>query len=136
MSAGYFTADGRPIIRARVNLPRLGVMGDVDFLVDTGSDTTILHPAAGGGLRCPYDELENPRAIESVSGTQIYYAEPAVISFYETSGGRQDFRIDALSIGKPHPALDELPSLLGRDVLNRLEMIYNFAENRLRFDPP
>ena len=136
MIAGYFTADGRPVIKARVNLPRLGVMGDVDFLVDTGSDTTILHPEAGGDLHCPFDELENPRAIESVSGTQTYYAEPAVISFYESSGGRQDFRIDALSIGKPHPALDELPSLLGRDVLNRLEMIYNFAENRLRFDPP
>ena len=110
-------------------------MGDVYFLVDTGSDTTILHPGAGGDLYCPFDELENPRAIESVSGTQIYYAEPAVISFYESSGGRHDFRVDNLSIGKPHPDLDDLPSLLGRDVLNRLEMIYNFAANRLRFEP-
>ena len=135
MIAGYFTADGRPVIKARVNLPRLGVIGDVDFLVDTGSDTTILHPEAGSALRCPYDELENPLAIESVSGSQIYYAEPAVISFYEGSGERRDFRVDGLSIGKPHPALDELPSLLGRDVLNRLEMIYNFAANRLRFEP-
>ena len=135
MIAGYFTADGRPVIKARVNLPRLGVMGDVDFLVDTGSDTTILHPEAGGALRCPYGELENPLAIESVSGSQIYYAEPAVISFYEGSGERRDFRVDGLSIGKPHPALDDLPSLLGRDVLNRLEMIYNFAANRLRFEP-
>ena len=135
MIAGRFEQDGRPVIRARVNLPRLGVMGDVNFLVDTGSDTTILHPEGGQGLHCPYDEMENPFTIESVSGTQIYYAEPAVISFYEGSGERRDFRVDGLSIGKPHPALDELPSLLGRDVLNRLEMIYNFAANRLRFEP-
>ena len=134
MIAGRFEQDGRPVIRARVNLPRLGVMGDVDFLVDTGSDTTILHPEAGGDMHCPYDELGNPCAIESVSGAQIYYAEPAVISFYEEGGERRDFRI-SISIGKPHPALDDLPSLLGRDVLNRLEMIYNFAANRLRFEP-
>ena len=135
MIAGYFADDGRPVIRARIRLPRLGVMGDVTFLVDTGADATILHPRDGGRLRCPFDELADPVVHNSVSGAQTYYAEPAVISFYDDQGGRHDLRIDALSVGKPHPVLAGLESLLGRDVLNRLEMTYHFAENRLRFNP-
>ena len=136
MIAGSFTADGRPVIRARVHLPRLGVLGDAGFLVDTGSHTTVLHPDAAAYLHCPFDKLENPTSIISVSGPQTYYAEPAVISFYYgDGGGRHDFRVDHLFIGKPHPALAGLESLLGRDVLNRLEMVYNFAQNRLRFTP-
>ena len=36
-----------------------------------------------------------------------------------------------LFIGKPHPMLDDLDSLLGRDVLNRLGMEYDFRQQRL-----
>ena len=119
------------MVQARVVLPRFGVARDVHFLVDTGSDTTILHSDDGNRLNCPFDQLENPATITSVSGTQTYYTEPAVVSLYDGEE-RQDFRTD-IFIAKPHPSADELESLLGRDILNRLAMEYDFTQKRLRF---
>ena len=129
--AGYFTAEGHPRIRTRVSLPRLGVANEIFFLVDTGSDTTILHPKDGDRIGCPFDRLENPAAVSSISGAQTYYVEPAVISFFD-GAVRRDFRT-AIYIARPLPELDELDSLLGRDVLNRLGMEYDFERRRLRF---
>ena len=131
MIAGYFTAEGNPIVRARVSMPRLGVAGDTFFLVDTGSDTTILHPFDGRNMGCPFDRLENPVGVSSISGAQTYYAEPAVVSFFD-GAIRRDFRT-GIYIARPLPEVDELDSLLGRDVLNRLGMEYDFERGRLYF---
>ena len=60
MIEGYFTADGRPRVRTRVLLPRFEVVNEVHFPVDTGLDTTILHPQDGNLLGCPFDEPVNP----------------------------------------------------------------------------
>ena len=131
MIAGYFTAEGNPMVRARVSMPRLGVAGDTSFLVDTGSDTTILHPFDGRNMGCPFERLENPVGVGSISGAQTYYAEPAVVSFFD-GAIRRDFRI-GIYIARPLPEVDELDSLLGRDVLNRLGMEYDFERGRLYF---
>lgn len=131
MISGYFAADGRPYVRCRLHLPRLSIIEDVDFLVDTGTDTTILHPEDGSRLGCPFDELSNPVDVTSAGGPHTYYAETAIVSFYEGEA-RHDLRID-LHIGKPNPATDDLDSLLGRDVLNELEMEYVPRQGRLRF---
>ena len=130
MISGYFAADGSPYVRARVNLARLGVVGDVHFLVDTGTDATILHPYDAGNLHCPFDALDNSVDVTSAGGLHTYYAETAVVSFYDGET-RHDFRI-AIHIGKPNPATDGLDSLLGRDVLNELEMEY--APRRVRLN--
>ena len=131
MIAGYFAADGSPYVKARVNLPRLGVVGDVNFLVDTGTDTTILHPTTGEELDCPFDELTNPIDVISASGTRTYYAETAVVSLYDGEV-RHDFRIN-LHIGKPDPITDSLDSLLGWDILNDMEMEYTPRRGQLSF---
>ena len=131
MITGYFAPDGSPHVKARVSLPRLGVVGEVDFLVDTGTDTTILHPTAAKDLRCPFDELSTPVDVTSAGGAHTYYAENAVVSFYDGEV-RHDFRI-SLHIGKPDPVTDGLDSLLGRDVLNELKMEYAPRRGRLSF---
>ena len=131
MIVGYFAPDGSPRIRARVNLAGLWVVGDVHFLVDTGTDTTILHPTDADDLHCPFDELSNPVVATSAGGQHTYYAEPAVVSFYDGET-RHDFRTN-IHIGKPHPITQGLDSLLGRDVLNELEMEYAPRRGRLSF---
>ena len=133
MIAGYFTDDGEPYVRANLTLPRLGVRGEVHFLIDTGTDATILHPGYAIELNCPFDELEAPVDFVSAGGAHEYYAEPAVVSFHDGEA-RHDFRITVF-VAKPHPLVDELDSLLGRDILNRLRMDYEYPENRLEFLP-
>ena len=109
----------------------LGVIGNVHFLVDTGTDAAILHPESATKMNCPFDALENPVEATSAGGPHTYYAEPAVVSFYD-GDVRHDYRIE-LSIAKPHPTVNDLVSLLGRDVLNRLRIDYDYPEGRLRF---
>ena len=131
MISGYFAADGSPYAKARVNLPRLGVVGEVHFLIDTGTDVTIVHPDAATDLSCPFDALSNPVDVTSAGGLQTYYAETAVVSFYDGEV-RYDFRVN-LHIGKPDPITDSLDSLLGRDILNEMEMEYAPRRERLIF---
>ncbi len=132
MIEGYFREDGTPYVAVRVVLPRLGVSDDVRMLVDTGSTSTVLHPDDGGDMDLPFDELRNEVIVTSVSGTQIYCEEPAVVSFYDGEA-RQDFRID-LYVAKPHPLVGGLESLLGRDILNQLWLEYDFRRSWLRFN--
>ena len=130
MIRGYFKEDETPL-NARLIFPRLGVGQEVDLLVDTGSSATILHPGDGRDMRFPFDELRDEVIVNSVSGTQTYYAEPAVVSFYDGEG-RQHFRIE-LYVARPHPTVDGLESLLGRDILNQLGMSYDFRRSLLSF---
>lgn len=129
MIAGYFTATGFPRVKARLVLPRLGVAGPVDFLVDTGATASVLHPDDGMALGCPFDDLLLPLVFEGVGGTHTYYRETAVIEF-DDSGTEIGLRLE-LAVAKPHPLVDNLDSLLGRDILNRLRMEYDFPQDRL-----
>ncbi len=131
MITGYFAPDGSPRMMVRVHLPRLGILGGVDFLIDTGTDTTVLHPTDADDLHCPFDELSNPSVSTSVGGPHTYYAESAVVSLYDGET-RHDLRVD-IHIGKPHPVTNGLDSLLGRDVLNELDMQYAPRRGQLVF---
>ncbi len=133
MTAGYFDAEGQPYVKVRVVLLDLGVSGEVDFLVDTGSDGAILHPVDASRLNCPFDELVNPMTVASAGGPHTYYVEPALISFYDGEA-RHDFRID-IAVAKPHLLVDGLDSLLGRDILNQPRMDYDLPQSRLEFLP-
>ena len=133
MIDGGFTTDGRPYVEAEIILPRLGVAGHVYFLVDTGSDTTILHPYDGTELGCPFDELVNPEEFISAGGRHPYFMERAVITLDDDDGARE-FHIE-LSIAKPHPTVNDLDSLLGRDILNDLRMDYDPRQRLLQFYP-
>ena len=131
MIAGFFTPDGIPYVRCRLFLPRLGCEGRVRFLIDTGADATTLHPDAASELGCPFDALGNPDEFTGIGGTLLYYTERAILTFDDEDGGAQRFEID-IAVAKPHPVADGLDSLLGRDVLNRLDIVeYSFPRRRL-----
>ena len=129
MFEGYFTDDGQPYVTGQADLPRFGIDGRVHFLVDTGADITVLHPDDGIDLHCPFDALENPAEFVGVGGTLRYFMEPASITFGEGPDA-EEFDL-LISIGKPNPVTAGLDSLLGRDILNRLTMLYDFRRRRL-----
>ena len=139
MIAGWFDTRERPTVRARLIIPRMGVDGRIDFLVDTGATLTSLHPDDGQRIGCPFDELRNARNMVGVGGSSQYFLEPAVVVLYGENSVRP-LNVELLvskpqppSTSDPHPVVNRLPSLLGRDVLNRLRMDYDFPSGRLEF---
>ena len=131
MIYGFFKSDGHAYLEGYVYLPRFGVGSSVDFLVDTGADVTTMGPDDSETLNFPFDELENPIRMSGVGGEQIYYDEPADISFRGIDRIYR-FRI-ILSVGKPSEETDDLESLLGVDILNRMRMDYDFRRKRILF---
>lgn len=77
----------------------------------------------------PFEALVNSAEVISVSGIQDYYVEDAIISF-DDDVQAVDLDIE-LFVAKPQPELRGLDSLLGRDVLNRLGIGYDFRQRRL-----
>lgn len=137
MTAGWFDAQERPRVRARLLIPRFGVSGRIDFLVDTGATVTTLHPDDGRRIGCPFDELRDQRNMGGVGGSNQYFQEPAVVVLYGRAS-THTFEIEMLvskpqppSASNPSPVVNRLPSLLGRDVLNRMRMDYDFPTGRL-----
>jgi len=114
---------GRPYIEGRLILPRLGVRGDISFLVDTGADGSVLHPADGVLMGIEYSRLTNEESSLGIGGVSKSFAEPAVLAFSEPRRFIYVYNIQ-LSISPPRPEIMELPSLLGRDVLDRWQTTY------------
>ena len=141
MIDGRFDDWGRPILRARLLIPRFDISRLVNFLADTGAVNTCLHPNDGRHIQIPFDELRDPHSAIGIGGSQPYYREPALVILTD-SGGECKFLI-TLSIARPQlptpsnprPVVNLLPSLLGRDVLNRLRIDYDHPGGRLRFFP-
>ena len=133
VTAGFFTEQGFPYVFADLILPRLGIVAEVRFLVDTGSVSTILHSDDADDIGCPFNSLALPNVLEGVGGAVTYYRESALVKL-DRESHLLDFAVE-ISIAKPDSSTDGLPSLLGRDVLNRLRMEYDFPQDRLGLVP-
>ena len=124
---------GRPFLKATLYLPRLRLQLEIDFLVDTGTDTTTLSPSDGHEMGLNYDDLTQI-SIPSigVGGISERYVEQAVVMFDDVDRMVCMYSID-LDILEPQPQIQRLPSLLGRDILNRMHIRYSFPTNTLTF---
>ena len=123
---------GRPYIRGRLILPRLNLQGDVGFLVDTGADFSVLHPTDGVDLGINFSALGGRSEGMGVGGSVPYFSEHALLVFAERRAGLHVYDLSP-RIGPPAEAAMTLPSLLGRDVLDRWRMVYHPTAGRLTF---
>lgn len=136
---GYFKhkigAPPAPYIRAMVRLPS-GNFAAIDFLVDTGADFTVVHPADSLKLGLKAQPLNHPknRMSSGIGGTAQYRSEDARLIF-KTQGGPPVTWDTSILIG---PCGDEkfqsalrAPSLLGRDFLQHCHFTADSRKNQL-----
>ena len=135
MLTGFFgVLSGRPYIEGRVILPRLGLGAGVTFLIDTGADTSILNPADARELGVDFGHLSNRSEAVGTAGVAVSYVEPASIVFTDPGRRIYVYQID-LDIADPVAGVEGLPSLLGRDVVDRMRMVYEPAKGTLTMTP-
>ena len=138
MVIGWFSFTGKPFVKARVIIPRLGVQREVEFLVDTGADRTCLNhrDAVNMGL---FPEILRGSEIthaEGIGGASQYFREDALLEFIDVDDGQFHGHTLSLLIADLSDAPSLIPSLLGRDVLHLYRMVYAPAERRLELDAP
>ena len=131
MIVGYFDLDGAPIVLAYAAIERLQMGGRVEFLVDTGADSTALHPADAKRLGCDFDALGTPIPVGGIGGSHEYCSEPATITL-ESDDGDYETNLE-IDIAIPDDDNDDLPSLLGRNIIISLRMEYNYNTGILHF---
>lgn len=130
------TIDGktsRPFVQGRLLLPRLGVDGLVDFWVDTGATSTVLHPGDASLLAVDYARLRGDVPVLTAGGIALNHVEPALVVFAEANRGLLRAYALRLLIPPPSPANLRLPSLLGLDVVRRWHTRFSPSTPALRF---
>lgn len=123
---------GRPYIEGRLILPGQGLNSDISFLVDTGADRSILMPADALRMGLDYSKLTRRTESVGIGGTARTYIEEAALVYSEPGRFLYLYFVD-LRIAAPSPEIMDLPSLLGRDVLDRWRMTYDPQRGELRF---
>jgi len=123
---------GRPYIEGSLFLPNLNIRGNISFLVDTGSDETRLHPSDGIRLNIDYGQLGGDAESIGTSGISHDFIESAIVAFSEPKRFLYVYNI-TLRIAPYDTGILDLPSLLGRNILDQWRMTYNPQKKSLFF---
>lgn len=125
---------GRPFIEGRLILPRLNVRGDISFLLDTGADSSIIMPGDAQRLGVPFDRLQGDHECGGIGGTIRHFAEQAVLVFSDSGVALYAYELQ-IAVMPNDPGMEEVPSLLGRDVVDRWRITYDPNGTGLRAKP-
>ena len=133
MITGVFDLHGYPTVWGRLDIPRWNVSYPVPFLLDTGADVTTIHPRDAGPAGVPFDLLGVGVTVGGIGGQSTYYREPAMLVFSDNTE-RRNYRYHiTVDIAKPEDVSGEIPSLLGRDIIDRWRMVYDRTDDLLEF---
>ena len=140
MIRGIIGEHHRPHVRVGLQLPKWGVDREILFRLDTGADMTVLHPHDARLAGIPFAQLDNATLYSAtgVGGPVPYFQEPALLSFYDQDGTTTylyslDLRIAKLPEPGANQTLWNLPSLLGLDIINQWQTIYDPVNGQLEF---
>lgn len=141
MISGEIGEHNRLYVPVHLTIPRLGVVTDLVFRLDTGADMTVLHPHDAVLADIPFARLDNDTltSLTGVGGQIQYYQEPALLSFADQNGTTNylytlDLRIAKLPNSGANQTLWGLPSLLGLDIISQWHTSYDPVNGRLEFN--
>jgi hypothetical protein len=123
-------ATGRPYIEGHLVIPRSNLRGDISFLIDTGADTSVLMPADAQRIGVDYSTLTGEREAVGIGGVSRSHTEPVLLAFSDPGRSLYIYQVEIV-IPEAGPEMLRLPSLLGRDILNRRSISYNPSRGRL-----
>lgn len=122
-----------PYVDALIHLPRLRVNGHISFIFDTGCDQTLLMPQDGIRMGLDFDNLESGRSSLSAGGEMETFEERAVLLFQDIA--KKYFAYDIIiAIAAPDGDNEEIPSLLGRDIISNWRCIIDLSKKTLSCD--
>ena len=127
-----------PFVRAYVMFPRLLIGDSIEFLIDTGAESTTLHTADIELIQVDYRRLRRNSLMtgSGIGGRIRYYREPAVVVFRESEGGSRAFTTElGISERTRDRYRQQLPSLLGRDFLNLCAVTLDHYLNLVALEP-
>jgi hypothetical protein len=114
---------GRPYVQCRVVIPRLQVDRRVMLLLDTGASVSCLHPSDAIRAGISFAQLGDRTVSHGIGGSSPYFREAASLLFDDDRQTRI-YHLNLL-IAEPNESNGTLPSLLGRDVINRWLLEYD-----------
>ena len=127
-----------PYVDAYVSLTRLGIQGEVKFLVDSGANGVAIHLDNVRRMNIPPDLLQGTGRLQQsvgIGGTQHYYSVPGTLSFETASFPHIRCHLD-INIVRDDPQTPQgIPSLLGRDFLNLCEVRLNYYTGLVSMEP-
>ena len=126
-----------PYVRVRVHPWHTGHSAELDFLVDTGAYATVLHPDDVDRMGIDVGSLVGRETQASgIGGSMSYISVDAVLSMYDGQAGTWRGFPVRLDVSTRHSDADDgLPSLLGRDVLNRCNCNFDARERTVTLEP-
>src|SRR5277367_5195431 len=124
---------GAPYLEAHIFFPSLGLRGLISFLVDTGADSTVLMPPDSGKLGVDFSSLITQTTCDGIGGSARCFSEKAMLSFADN---RYVYSyIIAVDLLVPDRHNRRMPSLLGRDLMNRWRSVFDPSKQLVTFTP-
>ena len=114
-------------------MPEFGAQQLIDFMVDTGATFTCIHPKDVLLLGLTYDLLKNKICVESGGGTVERRKVQAALSFRDSDDATVYGYDIPILVANPDDVGDELPSVLGQDILEHWRMVHDRSHNELAF---
>lgn len=129
--AGYINYGYRPpapFITASILLKELNLKARLPLLVDTGASNTIIMWRDVERLGIDVSKLKAEREFSGIGG--LIQAKPILSTLiFKSENGqliKEEAEAHVVTSTCPHPRLKLLPSILGRNIINRYTLNYKF----------
>jgi len=125
---GHFGIGEAAYVPALVSREGLSIAGWVSFLIDTGASRTIILDGDARALNLAYESLQRyqPGAVGVGGVVETYIIENCTLTFSSDLGDYIEPMpvIYVLRHGRFDRRVERLPSLLGRDIINKYNLFY------------